>query len=289
MEELKITYEKGWDCGCIHIDVPCAYEETYQMRMVRNNAIPHLSGVTGSGRDGTSRYTFRPGGGIQMAEKYGAVEIKAREILSFTEQFLETADSLKEHMIDPDGLILKPELIFAEAETCWFCYLPSEKAQKIYNKTLKESFHEMTEYFIKRMDYRETEAILLVYRLHKETMQENYDIRKILDDYKKECKEYEKEKNRECVKKEKRTVEDQSGSDMEEGTSELSDGTIFLSDGEEETEPVYRQKKELSCLKEKGPGYGPIRKVISKIKTGRWGQWEDMITEIDGQNRDGHL
>ena len=91
--------------------------------------------------------------------------------------------------------------------------------REIYKKTLRETFHEMTEYFLSKMDYRETEAILLVYRLHRETMQENYDIRKILSEYKKECEDYKKEKE----------VVDQS---------ELSEGTIFFSDSEGEREGI---------------------------------------------------
>ena len=54
----------------------------------------------------------------------------------------------------------------------------------------------MTEYFVSRLDYRETEGILLVYRLHKETMQENYDLKKILDEYKKDLHERREEQKK---------------------------------------------------------------------------------------------
>ena len=43
-----------------------------------------------------------------------------------------------------------------------------------------------------------------------------------------------------------------------------------------------------SAMEEK-KRYGPIRKMIGKIRTGRWGNWQDLITEIDGQDIDGHL
>ena len=35
--------------------------------------------------------------------------------------------------------------------------------------------------------------------------------------------------------------------------------------------------------------YGPMRKVIGKIRTGRWGNWQDLITEIDGQDDTGKI
>ena len=43
MADLKISYEKGWNSACIHADLPWSYEEDYQMRMLKNNSIPHLA------------------------------------------------------------------------------------------------------------------------------------------------------------------------------------------------------------------------------------------------------
>lgn len=114
MADLKISYEKGWNSACIHADLPWSYEEDYQMCMLKNNSIPHLAHISGVGRDGTSRYTFRSDGGILLEEKFRSRDIHARDVLTFTEQLLETADSLAEHMLNPDRILLSPELVFAE-------------------------------------------------------------------------------------------------------------------------------------------------------------------------------
>lgn len=45
MADLKISYEKDWDSACIHADLPCPYAEDYQLRMLKNNFIPHLAHV----------------------------------------------------------------------------------------------------------------------------------------------------------------------------------------------------------------------------------------------------
>lgn len=55
MADLKISYEKDWDSACIHADLPCPYAEDYQLRMLKNNFIPHLAHVDGTGRDGTEQ------------------------------------------------------------------------------------------------------------------------------------------------------------------------------------------------------------------------------------------
>ena len=285
MDELKISYEKGWDSICIHVDIPVPYEENYQMRMIRNNTIPHLSDTKGSGRDGTSRYTFRSEGGELMEEKYRSGEIHVEDVLSFTEQLLETADILTEHMLNPDRILLSPQLIFIEEKNVRFCYLPVENNSIM--EGLGEAFHRMTEYFVSRLDYRETEGILLVYRLHKETMQENYDLKKILDEYKKDLHERREEQKK--IEDETDEIKQQISHKIEEESRGISEEFIFFADEEGENlnnaENKYSEGKKDYCIREKTLSYGPVRKVINRIKTGRWGEWEDLITEMDGQDR----
>ena len=286
MDELKTSYEKGWNSIYIHVDLPVPYEENYHMKMLKNNMLPHLACISGSGRDGTSRYSFRSEGGILMEEKYRSRDIRAEEILAFTEQLAETADSLTEHMLNPDRILLAPEMIFAEEQNFQFCYLPAESGM-----ALGEAFHKMTEYFVGRLDYTETDGILLVYRLHKETMQNNYDLKKIIEEYKREAADYREVKKgahaaREAGAEEKE--HSRRNQEKENSHRTFPEGTVFFCDEEEKTEK-YSPEKKISCIKEKAVSYGPVRKMINKIKTGRWGEWEDLITEIDGQDRTGHL
>lgn len=290
MSELKISYEKGWNSTYIHVDTDGPYEENYQMRMLRNNSLPHLADMSGSGRDGMSRYSFRSDGGILMEEKYRSIDLHAKDVLMFTEQLLEIAEILTEHMLNPDRLLIAPEMIFVEDSSFRFCYLPVKKGEN--DVTLGESFHRITEYFVSRLDYKENEGILLVYRLHKETMQKNYDLKKILDDYRQELTECMEDHGRKVEKGEEisRSSEEKEESEeylfnkKRESNHGLSDGTIFLSDEDDDVH-IYMPQKKSMYLKEKAVSYGPVRKVINRIKTGRWGEWEDLITEMDGQDR----
>ena len=69
----------------------------------------------------------------------------------------------------------------------------------------------------------------------------------------------------------------------------ISEEFIFFADEEGENlnnaETKYSEGKKDYCIREKTLSYGPVRKVINRIKTGRWGEWEDLITEMDGQDR----
>ena len=95
----------------------------------------------------------------------------------------------------------------------------------------------------------------------------------------------ESERNSSCAaeveeKKEKSTV----------------DGAVFTLEDELCEEPYaagtrggYKTGVDAPAVYEEKRSYGPMRKMIGRIKTGRWGNWNDLITEIDGQDERGHL
>ena len=161
---MKVTYENGWEYMDVHIDVPRRYEENYQIRMLGQNDISGLMKIKASGRDGKSRYTYRVNGGISMEKTFSTKEMKREDIERFMKDLMETVDDIKEHLLDPDGLILSPELIFIEKERYKFCYLPGSDIEA--RRSLCASFHEMTEYFVKSIDYHDTSGIILVYKIH---------------------------------------------------------------------------------------------------------------------------
>ena len=64
----------------------------------------------------------------------------------------------------------------------------------VQKKKLLQSFHELSEYFVKTLDYEDVEGIFLAYELHKATLQEKYDLKTIMEEY--EIHEEERKKRR---------------------------------------------------------------------------------------------
>lgn len=268
VEEMKhgVTFENEWSQPCLHIDVSVPYEEDYQMRMLENNEIPGVMKVTGTGRNGESRYTFHTGTGISMEKKFEKEMMKRDSIMNFTGQFMNVVENIKEHMLNPENLYLEPSCIWEKDGNYSFCYVP------VLKRDLYEAFHKMTEFFVRKLDYRDMEGIYLAYLLHKATLQEDYDLGKILEDY------LSGEKERE----EKRKKEEKS----------FSEKCIFNVEEEENSdagENMYEIRTNAVQLMEEKKKYGPMQKVMGKIRTGRWGNWQDLITEIDGQDGTGQI
>lgn len=284
---INVIYEKEWDSSCFHLDLPVSYREGYEMSMLRNNCIPGLLIVSGSGRNGESRYTFHTENRMSLEEKYRSSEISGKEILSIVQSLIETSEAVRNYLLDPDCILADPKFVFEKEGTYRFCYLP------VKYESLRESFHRMTEFFVEKLNYKDTEGIFLAYRLHKETMQDIYDVRQILEDYKKDAKERNNEKKKkDAVYQERARMDcEELQEDEEDERKCISERSVFtLEDGEDrEEDRIYPKRGSAVPVREAYVSYGPLKKVMNKIRTGRWGAWDDFITEMDGHEHIGPL
>ena len=248
---MKITYENKWEKAVLHVDLETPYKEDYQMQMLERNTIGSLLKVTGSGSNGQSRYSFHTRDFVSMEKEYSRQEMKKDDVEQFTIQLMAAVKEVREYLLEPDQILLAPEFIFVRDGMYRFCYLP--RTDPVNKKSLCVSFHELTEYFIRKLDHRDTEGIFLIYKLHIETFKDSYDLGKILEAYRDE----------QFVRREKEQKE------RIDESSTLSEGAVFCAVEEDDRENNGEEKIE----------NGKNR----RIKRGRWGQWQDLITEMDGQ------
>lgn len=255
--------KKEWSYPYIYVDVPGPFQEDYRMKMLKNNQIEHILSVTGTGRNGESRYGFRLKKGTSMDEYFLKRDITKETIINFSEQLLRVIDELRSHMLSPDGILLFPEFIFVDENNFDFCYLPVDGL----DISIKHSFHKITEFFVEKIDYRDTEAIILSYRLHKESMKEFYDLTSIV---KNTILEVEKKEN-EKTEKNKEDVDENNA-----GQCDINEKKIKTEYPHYETNESIREQKN---------NYGAFQKVINRIKNGRWGNWDDLITEVSDSKK----
>ena len=116
-------------------------------------------------------------------------------------------------------------------------------------------------------------GITLAYELHKATLEENYDLDAIMQEYRTECEEAEEE--------------DEPDTEEAWEEEEISD-SLFTLDTEEE----YKPAKDTEVIRESGGVWSAWKKAAHKIsrgRLGRWGSWDDLILETDGQDESTHL
>lgn len=296
----RAEFETKLNRSCLHIYKEAHYEEDYQMPMLRQNRLDGILEVEGCEMDGKARYTYEISGLTSMKTMYENTSIKKQEIESVIARILEVTNTLQRYMLDPNCLVLKPEYIFYKDGQWFFCYFPGME------EDLCKIFHELTEYFVKMLDYEDTEGIFLAYELHKATLQEHYDLELIMKEYR--GRESERKKLLKDRQKPVRVKQENKGSIHRKPAPALSGdeekevfsygghGNIFSVEDEEETKQeqspfTYGNKEELysaNIIREEKTGgwWKSWRKAANGIRRKRWGSWDDLILETDGQEEE---
>ena len=175
---VQAEFETKLNRSCLHLYKEEHYEEDYQIPMLRQNQLDGLLKVEGCEVEGKARYTYEISGLTSMKNMYENACIKKQEIEGMITRILEVTETLQRYMLNPNCLVLKPEYIFYKEGRWLFCYFPGME------EDLCKLFHELTEYFVRMLDYEDTEGIFLAYELHKATLQEHYDLELIMKEYK---------------------------------------------------------------------------------------------------------
>lgn len=153
------------------------YEESYQMNMLRECKISGLVTVIGCGIDDRSRYIYDISGMQSLEKVYEKTPLDECGIREFCRELLALLEGLKHHMLDINHILLQPEYIYKHNDAYLFCYYP------LNDREVKDSFHELSQYFVQHIDYGEVDSVILACGLHKATMEDEYDLAQLLQEH----------------------------------------------------------------------------------------------------------
>ncbi len=226
---------------------PTIYQEDYQMKMIRANDIEGILPVRGRGLDGESCYDYDVSGKISLMAMYERGKIGGADIRAFLTCLRQVLKETQTYLLDIHRLLLKPEDIFYADGQFYFCYFPPA------DQDFWKEFHELTAYFVKQADYEDPESVRIVTFLHKETMKENYSIEQLIET---------------CLKKEKEE-KPYTGSTLDE-LPEMVGSDSEAPQGESKAEPKDAVRE---------PVWSPIRRLCSRNKKPKWGDWDGLHIE----------
>ncbi|MCL2865252.1 MAG: DUF6382 domain-containing protein [Lachnospiraceae bacterium] len=260
---MKVRYVRELGVSKLRIETRMVYQEDYQMRMMEQNNIVGLVQIECCMIDGESSFIYDVTGMQSMNKRYAGERFGCKEMYKIIEDLTEVNDSLEKYLLNSNCLLLDPAYIFWAADRWHFLYLPVKKS------LIDKSFHELTEYFVRTIDYEEKEAIHLASLLHKETLMEHFDLKQIWERHQK--------------RKEEMSIPIIS--------SEIIDSNDFEDEEKKEKskqnhppEESYVRSNQNNMIREKKGNFLPFRKKQKRSGQGRWGDWEDLITDADGQS-----
>jgi len=276
---MRAKYKKELNKVSLTIETNQFYKEDFQMKMLRENHIHGLIKVECHHVNNESHFLYDVSNMFSLKKKFELVELNSEEMKKVIRGLMGVIDELQQYLLFPDCLLLDPNLIYWDKSKWNFLYLP------IKSTNLSKAFHELTEYFVKTLDYSEIEGIKIASFLHKETLQENFNLKEALNRYEEYHKESEEDKKVEDRKVERGEAEEKlkrcSEGNEEETIREKGDYpdemrgiTIEDYQGESLTEREERGKvsKRFSFV-------GGKKSAKPKAQKNRWGDWEDMIIE----------
>lgn len=243
---IRAGYERDLNHAWLLLEIEEVYKEDYQMKMLGCNDVRRLLTVQGQGRDEKSIYRYDISGKTSMKACYENTVASCRDMEEFMKQFIEALKEVQNLLLNPDGLVLSPDFVYREGGQFYFCFCPGKRG------AVREEFHQLTEYFVKKADYEEKEAIYLAYELHKASMEENYNIEKVLEDI-----------------LDKKDAEVQKMAVDKEDTYVLEED-LWLGDWESEQELAGNRIKERSGV------WGLVNEKLRKRKKKAWGEWEGI-------------
>ena len=163
------------------------HPEDYRIPMLKQNQIPGVVETDVRYMDGIRQFYYDISGKTSLQQTYEKTNLGYEEIKRLVEELLQTIRNLKKYMLDGKGILLEPEFIFCEKNHHFFCYYPDNDIE------LSQAFHELTEYMVREVDYRDEKGVHLAYVLHKATMEEHYSIEQIMKEFFEEREEMQEE------------------------------------------------------------------------------------------------
>ena len=258
---------------------------SYQMRMLVGNSIPSILKCRVQGVDGQFMVCYDITSKQSLISLYEEKKMGYEDLQMILGGFVQVMEDMSEYLLNPCRLVLKPEYMYVDVEKrqIYFCYLPG------WDGKLSQSFHQLTEYFVRTLDYGDTNGIVLAYELHKATLQENYNLGEIMKQY--EAHEEERKRTMEEWREEQRQNRNRLmfGEKAEGVQMRIAEdyGNVFrLTEEEEQYDPedtkgYYEVEEGMQAIREEGGTWKSWRKAAKRLKRNRWGSWNDFILEGD--------
>lgn len=171
---MKTYYKNDLKKTYLILDGEEGEQEDYQIVMLRENNIAGLLKTGVRYMDNQPHYHYDISGKTSFKTYFEKMKLNYEDMKCLVGDLLQTIQTVRKYMLDANCILLESEYIFYDQEKFYFCYYPNCR------KDAKESFHQLTEFFVREVDYKDEEGIRFAYTMHKMTMEENYSIEEIM-------------------------------------------------------------------------------------------------------------
>lgn len=265
---MKVKQIKESNQIKVYIETSQEYSEDYQLKMLKKSEVAGLIPLKCQSIDNKSNFVYDVSNMLSLKRRFEAEDLNFSNLYEFVKALLEILEEIEKYLLNPDALVLEPGLIYWDYKQWNFLYLPAKKSN------LNRSFHDLTEYFVKTLDYSEVESIKFANFLHKETLLDNFVLEEVFEKYEEYDRKYElletkgEKRNPISINEDTGWVEDEE--DREEAVEKIAEKA------EEKTKIEAEERKGNFNF---GGFHKSREKSRKKLRKSLWGDWQDMIVE----------
>ncbi len=175
---MQVSYKRELNHNYLMIeDEKEINADGYEMQMITHNSIASLLVMSIKYINAKVVLYYEISSKQSMQKIYENKELGYEELKKFLFQFHKMLLTAEEYLINSNYLIIDPEYIYLNIETneISLIYCPW------HEKNSKEAFQKLIEYILNRVDHQDEKAVLLAYKVYKDTRNKNFTIEEILD------------------------------------------------------------------------------------------------------------
>ena len=171
---MKTCYKNDLKKAYLVLEGVEGEKEDYQIVMLRENDIEGILKTDVRYVDNQSHYQYDISGKTSFKTLHERINLSYDVMKNLVASLLQTIQTIRKYMLNANCILLEPEFIFCNQEKFYFCYYPPCQTDA------KAAFHQLTEFFVREVNYKYEEGVHFAYTMHKMTMEENYSIEEIM-------------------------------------------------------------------------------------------------------------
>lgn len=171
---MEIEYRRTWNQSFMlvtgHVE-----EESYELRMLKHNAVTGLLPVEDVKETGEFRFCYDITGkkSLECYLENNALDLVM--IKKILENLIHLCREMEHYLLKEEKILLKEDMIFMDSreEQFYFCYYPNKEGE------LREEFANLIEDMLPQLDHENREDTEKIYAIYEKTREENYSLLKL--------------------------------------------------------------------------------------------------------------
>ena len=173
---MNVHYKRDLNSNYMILTDDHPGEESYEVRMITENRIAGFLPCVSQQHEEKKEYYYEITGRQSMSLLYERRKMTHLQLQEFLRELQRILEVSSEYLLNPDRFVLDPEYIYLDSRTekLYLCYYPANE------KTIRESFLGLAEYFLGKLDKGDAAGIEFGYDLYQRALEPNFSLAEVI-------------------------------------------------------------------------------------------------------------